>query len=73
MGYKGKTTPADLQRQTKNARVEMFKALHEAHMHRKENAQLRETLKVIEKQCYNEGSYLEIAKIASEALRGEHN
>lgn len=55
------------------AQIEMFKVLHEAHMQRKENEQLRETLKVIEMQCYNEGSYLEIAKIASEALRGEHN
>lgn len=40
MHFKGKTTPAELNRKLKHARVEMFKALHQAHLYYKENEQL---------------------------------
>ena len=58
-------------REILNAKIEMFRALHQAHLYYKENERLQAALKAIENQCYNEGSYLEIAETASKALRGE--
>jgi len=62
---------AELHRTIISSRIEMFKALHQAHLFYKENERLQAALKAIETQCYNEGSYLEIAETASKALRGE--
>lgn len=58
-------------REKLRAQIEMFKALHQAHLYYKENERLQAALKAIESQCYNEGSYHEIAEIVSKALRGE--
>lgn len=62
---------AELHRDILNSRIEMFRALHQAHLYYKENERLQAALKAVEHQCLNEGSYLEIAETASKALRGE--
>lgn len=62
---------AELHRTIISSRIEMFKALHQAHLFYKENERLQAALKAVEHQCLNEGSYLEIAETASKALRGE--
>ncbi|MFS0878070.1 hypothetical protein [Solibacillus isronensis] len=71
MPYSYEPGSIELQREITKERVETFKALHEAHLQLEENKRLRQALKAIESQCYNEGSYLEIAEIAGEALRGD--
>ena len=71
MQHVSKEDAAELHRTIISSRIEMFRALHQAHLYYKENKRLQAALKAVETQCYNEGSYLEIAETASKALRGE--
>lgn len=73
MQYVSNEGQTELHREILSARIDMFRALHQAHLYYKENERLQAALKAIESQCYNEGSYLEIAEIASKALRGENS
>lgn len=62
---------AELHRTIISSRIEMFKALHQAHLFYKENERLLAALKTVVNKCHNGSSYFEVAETARQALRGE--
>ncbi|MFY0744791.1 hypothetical protein AB1K09_20190 [Solibacillus silvestris] len=71
MQHVSKEESAELHRTILNSRIEMFRALHQAHLYYKENERLQAALKAVENKCYNGSSYFEVAETARKALRGE--